>query len=190
MDSYKFRQACIDTVKKLLDEKMSGVEPAQSSFSVAFVIPNRLAFIDLETTGANPVRDRITEIGIVMVEGDQVSTWSTLVNPERPIPAFIQQLTGINNEMVADAPTFAQVTKELAGRLSGSLFIAHNPRFDYGFIKNEICVWASVFEPTYYARCACHASCSRNTPSTTSTASSCATVWKQGAATVPWPMPT
>jgi DNA polymerase-3 subunit epsilon len=105
--------------------------------SVGFVIPNRLAFIDLETTGANPVRDRITEIGIVTVEGDQVSTWSTLVNPERPIPAFIQQLTGISNEMVADAPTFAQVAEELADRLGGHLFIAHNARFDYGFIKNE-----------------------------------------------------
>jgi DNA polymerase III epsilon subunit-like protein len=51
----------------------------------------RLAFIDLETTGANPLLDRITEIGIVEVDGDRVSTWSTLVNPERTIPAFIQR---------------------------------------------------------------------------------------------------
>ena len=101
------------------------------------MIPHRLAFIDLETTGANPQRDRITEIGIVEVEGDQVSTWSTLVNPERPIPAFIQQLTGIGNEMVADAPSFAQVAVELAQRLDGRVFIAHNARFDYGFIRNE-----------------------------------------------------
>ena len=61
------------------------------------VIPERLAFIDLETTGGNPLIDRITEIGVVEVEGDRVSTWSTLVNPERPIPQFIQQLTGIRN---------------------------------------------------------------------------------------------
>ncbi len=101
------------------------------------MIPERLAFIDLETTGANPVRDRVTEIGIVEVDGDQVSTWNTLVNPERPIPEFIQQLTGIRNEMVADAPTFAQVAEELAERLNGRLFIAHNARFDYGFVKNE-----------------------------------------------------
>jgi len=101
------------------------------------MIPDRLAFIDLETTGANPLRDRITEIGIVEVDGDQVTTWSTLVNPQRPIPAFIQQLTGIDNAMVADAPTFAQVAEELADRLHGRLFIAHNARFDYGFIKNE-----------------------------------------------------
>jgi DNA polymerase-3 subunit epsilon len=101
------------------------------------VIPERLAFIDLETTGANPVRDRITEIGVVEVDGDRVTTWNTLVNPQRPIPEFIQQLTGIRNEMVADAPTFAEVAEELAGRLQGRLFIAHNARFDYGFVKNE-----------------------------------------------------
>ena len=101
------------------------------------VIPERLAFIDLETTGGNPLIDRITEIGVVEVEGDRVSTWSTLVNPERPIPQFIQQLTGIRNEMVEDAPTFTQVAEELAARLQGRLFIAHNARFDYGFVKNE-----------------------------------------------------
>lgn len=101
------------------------------------MLPQRLAFIDLETTGANPVRDRITEIGIVEVEGDQVSTWSTLVNPERTIPQFIQQLTGINDAMVADAPTFAQIANELAERLHGRLFIAHNARFDYGFVRHE-----------------------------------------------------
>lgn len=101
------------------------------------MIPDRLAFIDLETTGANPVRDRITEIGVVEVDGDRVTTWNTLINPGRPIPEFIQQLTGIRNEMVADAPTFAEVAEELAGRLQGRLFIAHNARFDYGFVKNE-----------------------------------------------------
>jgi len=101
------------------------------------LIPERLAFIDLETTGANPVRDRITEIGVVAVDGDRVTTWNTLVNPGRPIPEFIQQLTGIRNEMVADAPSFAEVAEELAERLQGRLFIAHNARFDYGFVKNE-----------------------------------------------------
>lgn len=101
------------------------------------MIPERLAFIDLETTGANPVRDRITEIGIVAVEGDQVSTWNTLVNPEQPIPRFIQQLTGIDDAMVAGAPTFDQLADELAERLKGRLFIAHNARFDYGFVRNE-----------------------------------------------------
>ena len=101
------------------------------------MLPQRLAFIDLETTGANPVRDRVTEIGIVLVDGDRVETWSTLVNPERAIPAFIQQLTGIDDRMVAGAPTFAQVADELAERLHGYLFVAHNARFDYGFVRHE-----------------------------------------------------
>lgn len=101
------------------------------------VIPERLAFIDLETTGGNPAHDRVTEIGVVEVDGDCVSTWNTLINPERAIPQFIQQLTGIRDDMVADAPTFAQVAGALAGRLEGRLFIAHNARFDYGFVKHE-----------------------------------------------------
>lgn len=101
------------------------------------MIPERLAFIDLETTGANPARDRVTEIGVVEVDGEGVRTWSTLVNPQQPIPGFIQQLTGISNEMVAGAPSFAQVAEELAQRLAGRLFIAHNARFDYGFLKQE-----------------------------------------------------
>lgn len=101
------------------------------------MIPQRLAFIDLETTGGNPLVDRVTEIGIVEVDGDRVSTWTSLVNPERAIPPFIQQLTGIRNEMVANAPTFAQLADELAERLQGRLFIAHNARFDYGFVKHE-----------------------------------------------------
>jgi len=101
------------------------------------MIPEQLAFIDLETTGANPLHDRITEIGVVEVDGDRVNTWSTLVNPERPIPRFVQQLTGIDDAMVAGAPRFAEVADELAERLRGRLFIAHNARFDYGFVRNE-----------------------------------------------------
>lgn len=101
------------------------------------MIPARLAFIDLETTGSNPVRDRITKIGVLQAEGDQVSTWSTLVNPQRPIPEFIQQLNGIRNEAVVDAPTFSQIAGELADRLDGRLLIAHHARLNYGFVKSE-----------------------------------------------------
>ncbi|HRF11038.1 MAG TPA: exonuclease domain-containing protein [Candidatus Accumulibacter phosphatis] len=101
------------------------------------MIPARLAFIGLETTGANPVRDRITRVAVLDAEGDRVSTWSTLVNPQRPIPEFIQRLNGIRNETIADAPTFAQVAAELADRLHGRPFIAHHARFNYGFVKSE-----------------------------------------------------
>ncbi|MBI2277871.1 MAG: 3'-5' exoribonuclease [Dechloromonas sp.] len=97
-----------------------------------------LAFVDLETTGATATADRITEIGIVEVDADgTVREWQQLVNPGTRIPPFIEQLTGISNEMVADAPIFAEVAKETLRRLEGRLFIAHNARFDYGFLKNE-----------------------------------------------------
>lgn len=97
-----------------------------------------LAFVDLETTGATATTDRITEIGIIEVDADgSVREWQQLVNPGTRIPAFIEQLTGISNAMVADAPPFEVVARETLRRLDGRLFIAHNARFDYGFLKNE-----------------------------------------------------
>jgi len=95
-----------------------------------------LILVDLETTGANPLRDRITEVGLVLIDGDEVTHWSSLVNPQTAIPPFIQQLTGINDEMVADAPVFADLAETLLTKLNGRLFIAHNARFDYGFLRN------------------------------------------------------
>lgn len=97
-----------------------------------------LAFVDLETTGATATHDRITEIGIIEVDEDgSVREWQHLVNPGTRIPPFIEQLTGITNEMVADAPPFEAVAGEALRRLEGRLFIAHNARFDYSFLKNE-----------------------------------------------------
>jgi DNA polymerase-3 subunit epsilon len=97
-----------------------------------------LIFLDLETTGMTAAHDRITEIGLVEVAGNErVGSWSQLVNPERSISPFIQTLTGINNEMVESAPTFAQLGYGLYERLKGKVLIAHNARFDYGFLKNE-----------------------------------------------------
>jgi DNA polymerase-3 subunit epsilon len=97
-----------------------------------------LAFVDLETTGATAASDRITEIGIIEVDGGRiVEEWSTLVNPESRIPAYIETLTGITNEMVEDAPTFAQIYRDVFRRLEGKLFIAHNVRFDHGFLRHE-----------------------------------------------------
>jgi len=96
-----------------------------------------LAFVDLETTGATATADRITEIGIVEVDADGVREWSALVDPGVPIPPFIESLTGISNAMVAGAPSFAELADEVLERLRGRLFVAHNARFDYGFLKNE-----------------------------------------------------
>ena len=97
-----------------------------------------LAIVDLETTGAHPAHDRVTEIAVIEVEGGEVrDEWSTLVNPETPIPAAIQALTGITNDMVAGAPTFGRLAGDLHERLQGRVFVAHNARFDYGFLKRE-----------------------------------------------------
>ena len=97
-----------------------------------------LAIVDLETTGAHPAHDRVTEIAVLEVDGGEVAAeWSTLVNPQTPIPAAIQALTGITNAMVAGAPSFAQLAGELHERLEGRVFVAHNARFDYGFLRHE-----------------------------------------------------
>jgi DNA polymerase-3 subunit epsilon len=108
----------------------------------------KLIFVDLETTGANPAIDRITEIGLVEVnDAGDANHWSSLVNPELPIPAFIQSLTGISNDMVRTAPTFAELGPALYQRLQGALFIAHNARFDYGFLRNAFELLGLSFKP-------------------------------------------
>ncbi len=95
--------------------------------------------LDLETTGGNPVRDRITEIAAVRIEdGIEVARWSSLVNPGTGIPAFIEQLTGISNAMVQDAPPFDEVATRLLELLDGAVLVAHNVRFDHGFLLNEL----------------------------------------------------
>ena len=107
-----------------------------------------LAFIDLETTGAIASLDRITEVGIVEVTSEGISEWSSLVNPGVPIPPFIVGLTGISDQMVASAPSFAELAEEIYQRLDARLFIAHNARFDHGFLKNEFKRIGLTFRPT------------------------------------------
>ena len=90
-------------------------------------LPSRLAFIDVESTGAHPVRDRITEIAILRIEdGEVVARWESLVAPGQSIPPLIEQVTGISDAMVADAPPFAAVADTVAAldelRLGGVRF--------------------------------------------------------------------
>jgi len=95
--------------------------------------------LDLETTGGNATVDRITEIAAVRVEnGSEVARWSTLVNPGVRIPPFIQSLTGISDAMVASAPPFDEVARQLLELLDGAVLVAHNVRFDHGFLVNEL----------------------------------------------------
>jgi DNA polymerase III subunit epsilon len=107
-------------------------------------LPDDLVFVDLETTGGNAAHHRITEVGIVrMRDGATLEEWSTLVNPECPIPAYIQNFTGITDEMVASAPRFAEIADLVLEKLRGHadrpapVFVAHNARFDYGFLRAE-----------------------------------------------------
>lgn len=107
-----------------------------------------IVFVDLETTGGSAADHRITDIGIVEVGADgTVSTWTTLVNPLQSIPPFIQQLTGITNEMVRGAPTFDALAPALFERLDGKLFIAHNASFDRGFLRAEFQRVGLAFNP-------------------------------------------
>jgi DNA polymerase III subunit epsilon len=102
-----------------------------------------LVYVDIETTGMTAAADAITEIAIVRVDADPtglaaptVTEWSTLVRPATPIPPAIQALTGITEVMVRDAPPFAAIADEVAARVGDALFVAHNARFDYGFLKH------------------------------------------------------
>ncbi len=96
------------------------------------------AVIDIETTGGRAQHHRITEVGIVkMIGGEVVAQWQSLINPERRIPHNITSLTGIDNDMIADAPLFAEVADDIDAFTDGCVFVAHNVNFDYGFIKEE-----------------------------------------------------
>ncbi|QWD81207.1 exonuclease domain-containing protein [Polynucleobacter sp. MWH-S4W17] len=94
-----------------------------------------LAFVDIETTGSHFDRDRITEIGIKTLAGNQVQMWEKLIDPQTYIPQNIQRLTGISPSMVQGRPCFPELAEDLKKELEGKIFVAHNARFDYGFIK-------------------------------------------------------
>ncbi len=106
--------------------------------AAAAELPRDLVFVDLETTGADAAYDRITEVGLIRVcDGNLVEEWSSLVRPECSIPEYIEAMTGISNEMVADAPRFEDVASVVRRKLEGAVFVAHNARFDYSFLRAE-----------------------------------------------------
>jgi DNA polymerase-3 subunit epsilon len=95
--------------------------------------------VDVETTGGSPWHeDRVTEVAAVHVDDGVTSlAFHSLVNPGRPIPWQITRLTGIDDGMVRDAPTFRDIAGEFAAHLVGRVFVAHNARFDFGFLNAE-----------------------------------------------------
>ncbi len=94
--------------------------------------------IDIETTGLSPEREKITEIAVYVYDGKEiVDEFVSLINPERSIPYFITRMTGITNEMVAEAPKFYEIAKKIIEITENRIFVAHNVEFDYGFIRAE-----------------------------------------------------
>jgi len=97
------------------------------------------AIVDIETTGGNATHSRITEIAIIIFDGKNIlNRWESLVNPEKYIPPAIFTLTGIDNEMVRNAPTFDALSEKIFEMLNGRIFVAHNVNFDYSFVRHEL----------------------------------------------------
>lgn len=107
-----------------------------------------LALVDIETTGSRVTRDCITEIAVWIIEENKVTKkWQTFVRSEQKIPEYIQRLTGITQKMVENAPSFAEIAPTLSELLQDKIFVAHNARFDYGFIKQAYARVEMDFNP-------------------------------------------
>lgn len=112
------------------------------------VLDGAVVFVDIETNGLNHVRGRVIEIAAIRMEnGVIVDSFSKLIDPETELPHFISNLTGITSGDLKGAPTFHQVADELHALLEGAIFIAHNVRFDYSFLKQEFKRVGKAFSP-------------------------------------------
>jgi len=97
------------------------------------------AIVDIETTGSYAAANGITEISIHIFDGEKVvEIFETLINPDQPIPYFIQSMTGITDDMVAAAPRFEDVAEKIYGLLQDKIFVAHNVNFDYSFVNAQL----------------------------------------------------
>ncbi|HET9513126.1 MAG TPA: 3'-5' exonuclease [Gemmatimonadales bacterium] len=97
------------------------------------------AVVDVETTGSRTLGDRVLEVGIVVVHGARREmVLDRLVNPGRPIPGVVSGITRITNDQVCDAPPFDEIADDVLAALSGRIFVAHNVRFDWGFVSAEL----------------------------------------------------
>lgn len=98
----------------------------------------KYAIVDIETTGTSYMHGKITEIAILIHDGQKiVDEFSSLINPEQKIPYWITQLTGINNRMVEHAPKFYEIAARIVEITEDCVFVAHNVSFDYNFIRQE-----------------------------------------------------
>lgn len=107
-----------------------------------------VVFVDIETTGGSYRNSRVLEVAAIRYENGEVAQeFSTLINPETHIPPAITRLTGITEADIVDAPIFADIADQLAEVMEGAVFVAHNVRFDYSFLKNEFALAGSEFRP-------------------------------------------
>lgn len=117
-----------------------------------------LCFVDIETTGTSVTHDRIIEVGMLkVVDNEIVDTYESLINPNAHVSPFITSITGIAPSDLEDAPSFEAIYPEIYKFLEGSIFVAHNARFDYGFIRQEF----ARFEITYNSPLLCTVRLSR-----------------------------
>lgn len=108
-------------------------------------------FVDIETNGGNGERGRITEIAVIRVENNEVTDeYRSLVNPGSSIPHWITKLTGITNADLVDAPYFDDIAHDLHRIMDGAIFVAHNVRFDYSFIKRQLEAGGYTFRPKLF----------------------------------------
>ncbi len=112
--------------------------PMNSPISPSLPLEQPVVIVDLETTGGSPLYHRIIEVGVIRLEpGKAPVRFSSLVAPGRYVPPFILHLTGIRQEKLDQAPRFEELALELQDLLKDAIFVAHNARFDYAFLKGE-----------------------------------------------------
>jgi DNA polymerase III subunit epsilon len=98
----------------------------------------QFAIVDIETTGSRPKANGMTEIAVIVTDGNKIlDRFQTLLKPSEPIAPYVRQLTGINEEMLEDAPQFHEVAEELSALFHNRIFVAHNVNFDYSFLRAE-----------------------------------------------------
>ncbi len=105
------------------------------------------AIVDIETTGGTPQQSAITEIAVIVTNGKKIiEEYTTLINPQKNIHPYVSKLTGITNQMVANAPTFEQVADKLDEITKNCVFVAHNVAFDYSILKNMFYESGRIFQ--------------------------------------------
>ncbi|MEW8973008.1 MAG: DNA polymerase III subunit alpha [Tissierellaceae bacterium] len=126
------------------DKKPSVTKPRGQSIDTTYCV------LDLETTGFSAVTERITEIGIMKLkDGEVIDKFSTFVNPEKPIPQRVIEITNITDDMVKDAETIDKVFPKMLDFIEGSVLVAHNADFDINFLKHNAKVLGYDFDFTY-----------------------------------------